>query len=318
MKRIGILAYEGCWGLNVSLVKDVFRVTTLLETHLGVSETFSAEVLTVTGREVLSCSGFQIIPDKQLDPYTRYDLIVVPAIVGNRLSHLSGEHSLVVDALKKIISSDTQVLSLSTGAYFIAATGMVNGNLLATHWAFAKRLKSFFPDCDFTSHNSYIKEENIYTTGSLNASMDVLLAFIAEEKGERFAYECATHLLVSDPKEIHPILPGYRGHKDEDVYAVQEWIETNYHGSCRIEEMATKFGFSERNLKRRFHMATGVSPNQYLQKVRIAKAKKLLLSTSMSVKEICYQVGYQNDSFFTRAFKNNTGVTPSQWRTSTS
>jgi len=81
--------------------------------------------------------------------------------------------------------------------------------------------------------------------------------------------------------------------------------------------LARKFGFSERNLKRRFVLATKLPPNRYLQKVRVDKAKKLLISTTLNIKEIAYQVGYENDSFFNRIFKGSTGMTLGQWRKST-
>jgi transcriptional regulator GlxA family with amidase domain len=316
MKRIGVLAYDGCWSMNVSLVKDIFRIVSLLESHKGLQADYSAEILTIDGKEVISANGSVIVPDKRLDQTTSYDLIIVPAIEGVRLSQEATKYEEVIGALSTMITDRSPLLSLSTGAYFIAATGKAHNILLATHWAYVKKLNALFPNVTFANHSSYIKDQNIYSTSTLNAAIDVLLAFISQDKGERFAYECATHLLVSDPKESHPILPGYRNHKDFRVYHVQDWIETHYQGTCSIEEMAKELGFSQRNLKRRFQEATGIPPNQYLQRVRIDKAKKLLLSTSMTIKEISYEVGYESDSFFTRAFKKNTGETPSQWRKS--
>lgn len=314
MKSIGILAYEGCWSLNVSLVKDMFRILALLESHKELPPSYVARVLTMDGKKTISASGAIIAPDGQFDPTASYDVVVVPAMEGVRLFKQTSEHKAIIGALRALLIAKVPLLSLSTAAYFIAATGEANDTLLATHWAYIKKLKSLFPEANFTSHTSYLRDENIYSTSTLNAVIDVLLALIAEEKGERFAYELATHLLVSDPREIHPILPGYRNHNDNRIYAVQNWIETHYQGSCRIEVMARKFGFSERNLKRRFQLATGTSPNQYLQQVRMDKAKKLLLATQMTVKGIAYEVGYDNDSFFSRVFKRNTGATPTRWR----
>ncbi len=302
--------------MNVYMVKDVFRIVSLLESHLGMDESYCAEIITDGRANVLSAGGSTIVPDQVMSPNRSYELIVVPAMEGRLLSCVTDKQAVIVEWLKNVILSDTPILSLSTGAYFVAATGLADNVLLATHWAFVQKLKGLFPNCEFTSHSSYLLDKNIYTTGTLSALLDVLLAFISEAKGDRFAYECATHLLLSDPKEIHPILPGFRSHKDKGIYGVQDWIETNYQGVCLIESMAIKFGFSERNLKRRFQQATGISPNQYLQRVRIDKAKKLLIATNMLIKEISYQVGYQNDSFFSRAFKKHTGATPSKWRTS--
>ncbi|WP_256414500.1 helix-turn-helix domain-containing protein [Acinetobacter sp. 5862] len=81
----------------------------------------------------------------------------------------------------------------------------------------------------------------------------------------------------------------------------------------RFADLAQQFNFSERNLKRRFQLATQISPNQYLQQVRVDKAKKLLLTTDMKIQQIAYEVGYENVSFFIRIFKKVTACTPTQW-----
>lgn len=91
-------------------------------------------------------------------------------------------------------------------------------------------------------------------------------------------------------------------------------MEAQHAEPLRIEVLARRFGFSERNLKRCFQAATGLSPNQYVQRVRIDKAKKLLLATRLSVKEVAYEVGYENTSFFVRLFKRELERTPVQWR----
>ena len=91
-------------------------------------------------------------------------------------------------------------------------------------------------------------------------------------------------------------------------------MEQNYCKALSIADLAIAFGFSERNLKRRFKLATGLSPILYLQKVRLEKAKKLLLLGKPNINDIAYAVGDHNVSFFIRLFKKHQGVTPNQWR----
>ena len=145
---------------------------------------------------------------------------------------------------------------------------------------------------------------------------DALLEILAQDMGDPFAQLCATHLLVSAPARINPILPGHRNHCDEAILKVQEWIETHYARAITIEDMGREAGMAERTLKRRFRLATQLSPNVYVQKVRVDKAKKLLLATDMSIKAIAYEVGYENVSFFVRVFKTQAGQPPAQWRRS--
>ncbi|WP_434513755.1 helix-turn-helix domain-containing protein [Dechloromonas sp. ARDL1] len=105
-------------------------------------------------------------------------------------------------------------------------------------------------------------------------------------------------------------------HCDDAILKVQEWIEANYALDLTIESMGREVGMTERTLKRRFRLATRLSPNVYLQKVRIDKAKKLLLATDLSIKAIAYEVGYENVSFFVKIFKTHVGQTPALWRKS--
>jgi transcriptional regulator GlxA family with amidase domain len=98
------------------------------------------------------------------------------------------------------------------------------------------------------------------------------------------------------------------------IIKVQDSMEQNHSKALLIADLSKQFGFSERNLKRRFKLATGLSPTLYLQKVRLEKAKKLLLVGKPNVNDIAYAVGYHNVSFFIRLFKKHLGVTPNQWR----
>jgi len=84
---------------------------------------------------------------------------------------------------------------------------------------------------------------------------------------------------------------------------VQDWIDSNFNNAINVVNLAKSFNFSERNLKRRFSFAAGISVSEYVQEVRVDKAKKLLLATEQTVKDISIAVGYENDSFFSRLFK---------------
>lgn len=311
MMRVAILAYEGCWGLSVFTAADVFRVAVLLERHLGREPSFTVSVLSPDGADVMCASGQVIRSEGALDE-TAYDLVVVPAVEGTRLSQ--PPDARLVSWLADHIRAESRVLALTTAAGLVAATGLADGRLLATHWAFARGLGKRYPQCCFTAHPSFLYSKNLYTTGSLNGGFDALLDILARVRGDVFAQLCATHLLAADPQRLPPILPGRRNHADTAVLAVQDHIEARYAEALTIADLARHAGLTERTLKRRFMQATGLAPNQYLQQVRIDKAKKLLIATDMAVKEAAYAVGYDNVSFFVRLFKTSVGVTPGVWR----
>ena len=314
MKKIAVLAYEGCWAMGVYAITDFFRVVALLDQHLARTPGHVVDVLSVDGRDVSSASGNVIAVDASLVKSTPYDLIVIPAVEGARLSTGWQPDDRLVTWLTDQRQGGAQLLAQTTGACFVAATGLADAVLMATHWAFVRHLKKRHPRCQFVAHPSCLQADGVWTTGALLGTFDALLEILAQDRGDAFAQMCATHLLVAAPDKLNPILPGHRNHCDEPILKVQEWIEANHAQAITIEQMGREVGMAERTLKRRFQAATHLSPNLYLQRVRVDKAKKLLLATDLSVKAIAYEVGYENVSFFVRVFKKVVGQTPGQWQ----
>lgn len=315
MKKVAILAYEGCWGMGLFSATDFFRVVALLETHLGIEPFYSVAILSADGGEVVLASGHVIRPDGVIGREDRYDLVIVPAMEGPFLAMHSAPDPQIAEWLARQLRAKACVLAMTTGADLLAATGLMDGVLLATHWAYVRLLTKRHPACRFVTHDSFMQHEGVYTTGSMNGGFDALLDIVAQQRGDAFSQLCATHLLLSAPGKLRPILPGYRNHTDVAILKAQDWIESHYKEPVTIAGVARSGGLTERTLKRRFQEATGVSPILYLQRVRVDKAKKLLIATRLAVKEIAYEVGYDNVSFFIRLFKDNTGHTPLQWRT---
>jgi|GEM_PF-673409 len=314
MKKIAIIAYKECWAMSVHAVKDFFSIISLLEKHMKRKTSYQASILSCSGENVCSASGSSITVDNKINVNTPYDLIIIPPIKGSKISPTTPEHVQISSWLSQHITNNTTILALTTGSTFLAATGLLDHVLMATHWAFARHQHNVFPNGQFTACSAYMQSENIYTTGTFNATFDVLLAILARDKGDQFAQLCSTHLLVNDPSELIPSLVGYRHHKDTIIFDVQTYIEQHYNQPLTLLHLAQTFNFSERNLKRRFSLATGISVIQYVQKVRIDKAKKLLITSNRSIKEISYLVGYESSNFFTRVFKKETDKTPSQWK----
>lgn len=317
MKKIAILAYEGCWAMGVYTVTDFFRIVDLLDRHLGhAGAGHRVEILTADGRDIHAASGHGIAADHALSRAKGHDLVVIPAVEGIRLSQGFQPDPRLTQWLTRRIQDGARVLAMTTGACFVAATGLREATLLATHWAFVRPLQKQYPTHRFLAHPSCLQGDGIWSTGSLMGSFDALLEILAQERGDPFAQLVATHLLVSAPEKLNPMLPGHRNHADAVILKVQEWMEAHFARHITIAQMGQEIGMADRTLKRRFQQATGLPPTTYLQKVRVDKAKKLLLATDRSIKAIAYEVGYENVSFFVRVFKTHIGQTPNQWRQS--
>ncbi|EJU9616449.1 helix-turn-helix domain-containing protein [Pseudomonas aeruginosa] len=298
--------------MGVFAVADFFRIVSLLEAHIGLEPSFRVRVL-ASAREVTVASGHSLRADAILEIDADCDLLVIPAIEGARLAGFVPDAASLAWIAQRI-DAGARVLALTTGAAWLAASRRADGLLLASHWAYVRQLARRYPQCRFIGQRSYLQADGLYTTGSLGGCFDALLEIIARERGDRFSQLCATHLLVADAQRLSPILPGRRNHRDESILALQDWIEANHAEPLGLERMAAQAGLALRTLKRRFGAATGLSPIRYLQQVRVDRAKKLLLATPLSIREIAYEVGYENVSFFVRLFRKEAGDTPSHWR----
>lgn len=313
MKRVAIVAYDGCWAMSLMMIKDFFHVVALLEARQGQVATYQVEILSIDGLAKQSASGTQIDVDGHIMLDRIYDLVIIPSFEGNQLATLTLQSHDLVLWVRSLIQQQIAILAVTTGVYFIAATKLADHILLATHWAFIRELNCLFPSSSFTKNRNYLHAGSIYSTGTLLGTFDALLGIVAQHKGDYFAQLCASHLLMASPQSLNPVLPMYRNHCDEAVLQVQDWLDEHCAAENKIADLAQQFNFSERNLKRRFQLATQISPNQYLQQVRVDKAKKLLLTTDMNIHQIAYEVGYENVSFFIRIFKKVTACTPTQW-----
>ncbi|KSH05049.1 AraC family transcriptional regulator [Pseudomonas aeruginosa] len=298
--------------MGVFAVADFFRIVSLLEAHIGLEPSFRVRIL-ASAREVTVASGHSLRADAILEIDADCDLLVIPAIEGARLAGFVPDAASLAWIAQRI-DAGARVLALTTGAAWLAASRRADGLLLASHWAYVRQLARRYPQCRFIGQRSYLQADGLYTTGSLGGCFDALLEIIARERGDRFSQLCATHLLVADAQRLSPILPGRRNHRDESILALQDWIEANHAEPLGLERMAAQAGLALRTLKRRFGAATGLSPIRYLQQVRVDRAKKLLLATPLSIREIAYEVGYENVSFFVRLFRKEASDTPSHWR----
>ena len=313
-KKVSVVIYEGCWATGIFSVVDFFRIVALLEKQLGLPPRYKVRLLSVNGMPIQAAGGHLIHPDGSLHDETNAQLLVIPAIEGTYLNDQFIPEPGIIAWLQAGRSRGAHVLALTTGACFLAAAGLATQCLVTTHWAYMRWLTQRYPNVQFVANRTFLQSEGIWSTGSLDGSFDALLTMLAQECGDHFAQWCATYLLISDPSRMNPILPTYRNHCDEKILRVEEWIESRYAQAITIEQMGEEVGLAPRTLKRRFQQALQLSPNLYVQKVRIDKAKKLLLTTTMAVNEIAYSVGYANTSFFIRLFKLHTSQTPAQWR----
>jgi transcriptional regulator GlxA family with amidase domain len=244
------------------------------------------------------------------------DLVVVPGL-DDDLAASFVLNRRWVDWIRRWHASGARIASSCTGAFLVADSGVLRGRSTTTHWLFADELRRRYPNIDVRIDRMIIDHGDVITSGGATAFLNLVLYLVERFGGHERANLAARVLLVDGHRRSQlpyiAALPG-RFHDDLAVHEIQQHIDAHLGESLMIGQVAAQFGLSSRTLSRRFMSATGQGPREYLQHMRVHHAKRLLEMTSDAIDEIRVDSGYHDPAAFRRAFKQATGVSPSEYR----
>jgi transcriptional regulator GlxA family with amidase domain len=277
---------------------------------------FRVTTASVGGRAVRCDGPIHIQPAAALTAIRKTELIFIPS-TGPNVEDMVERNAPVVPWLQRWHKRGAAIASVCSGVGLLAATGLLDGKRATTHWALAERLREKYPKVRWMPELMVTEDRGFYCGGGVNASLDLALYLVERFCGHDVAMQTAKALLIETPRAWQAgfaIVALKTVHSDETILSAQEWMHQNFHQTFPLEAPARRVGMSERNFVRRFKQATGDSPLVYLQKLRIAAAKRLLESDHRTMQEIGDAVGYQDVAFFRMLFERHTGVSPSAYR----
>jgi transcriptional regulator GlxA family with amidase domain len=207
--------------------------------------------------------------------------------------------------------------SVCAGAFVLAETGLLEGREVTTHWAFADALRSRFPGLKVNADRIIVDDGDIITAGGILAWTDLGLTLVQRLLGAGAMLQTARFLLIDPPRQ--PQRP-YRNfipkldHGDAAIRSVQHWLQTHATAEWSVPMLANRAGLEERTFLRRFKAATGLRPTEYVQQIRIARAREALELTRRPVEQIAWEIGYGDPSAFRKLFNRVTGLAPAEYR----
>jgi len=318
MLKITMLAYDNCLQSGITGMLDLFTLANWEQKRLSpdVKSLFcQTKVVTLDGEPVTSFNRQQITADSSLADSEDMDLLIVPGVMGRPDRIL--EQKELVGWIGKQYQSGKVVASACSGAFLLAEAGILKGRQATTHWQLADRFRQRFPKTDLQISRLIIDGGDYLCAGGTGAHIDLALHLIEKYGSKPLANVCARMMLIDrDRRDQAPFVKfkGSREHIDEPVLKVQQWLDRYYREKVSVRVMAKKSGLNERTFLRRFRRATGEAPLEYLQKMRIEKAKQLLTGTIQPLTEITQTVGYVDLSSFRRLFKQIVGISPTAYR----
>lgn len=203
------------------------------------------------------------------------------------------------------------------GAFALAATGLLAGRPATTHWFFAEEFRTRFPDVRLESDRMVIDDGDIVTAGGLMAWTDLGLRIVERLLGPTIMMETARFLLIDpggrEQRNYASFAPRLT-HGDEAVLKAQHFLQAKEGRVGGVSELAAEAGLEERTFQRRFKAATGMTPVEYSQHLRVGKSRELLEFTKRTVDQIAWSVGYEDAAAFRKLFHRITGLSPNEYR----
>lgn len=259
---------------------------------------------------------FKVTPDLTITDDHRADLIIIPAV--------NGERQEVIDLNKDFYpwivqqhEKGAEVASLCVGAFLLAATGLLTGKRCSTHWLAADDFKSMFPEVELVSEKIITDEKGVYSSGGANSFLNLLLYLIEKYTDRDMAILTSKYFEIEIDRTnqaTFTIFKGQREHQDESVRLAQEFIEQNFSEKITVDQLSSMFAVGRRSLERRFKKATNNTVAEYIQRVKVEVAKKGFESSRKNINEIMWEVGYSDTKAFRTIFKKTTGLSPLEYR----
>ncbi len=323
--NVCILMADHCSSTSVAATLEFFETANVLH-HYAVRKSardhesnavlFRVETASMDGQGVACTGGLKLTPDKALAEVHNPQLIVVPGFMFNILGVLPALTDMI-HWLQQQHRQGSYIASMCTGAFVSAQAGLLDGRCATTHWLFSEQFAQRFPQVKLQTERTVTDDGQMLCSGGSTSGSDLLLHLIRKFASPQLAAECAKKLLVDvsvRSQTPYACTTFKKNHTDAVILKIQICLENRIGNSIHLEQLAAEFGLSMRNFIRRFKEATAQTPIQYLQNLRIEKAKHLLESSQEAFDQITMQVGYEDGNSFRRLFKQRVGLAPSAYR----
>ncbi len=281
---------------------------------------FEAKMLSVDGKEYQDINGRRIVPDGVLKDIGQPDLVIVPDLHLAPNEPLPDEFYKLAPWLKEVHSNGAMVTSVCSGALLLAAAGLLDGLDATTHWGYCDVIARGFPEVKVRRERILIpagEGHRIVTAGGASAWGDLVLYLVGRISGQDDARHLAKVYLLQPHSEgqLHyaSLVAGTQ-QEDAVISDAQVWAADNYAISSPVAAMAARSGLTERSFLRRFRKATGQTPVEYIQTLRVEEAKQMLETTDLPIDDIAAEVGYTEPSSFRNAFRKYVGMPASTYR----
>lgn len=317
MKHLTIIVPEG--QNNLSSIVGAYKIFTRANAYWkesGRKELFKIQLAGIS-KEVEFYEGlFTVKPHTHISSIAKTNLIIIPSLNHNYKKAVE-ENKLLIDWIEQQYNNGAEIASICTGAFMLASTGLLDGKSCSTHWAAADTFRTIFPQVNLQTDQLITDENGIYTNGGAYSFLNLIIYLVEKYYDRQTAIFCSKVFQIEmDRQSQSPftIFTGQKLHGDEMVQQAQAYIESKLHEKISVEHLSSRFAVGRRNFDRRFIKATGNTPGEYSQRVKIESAKKAFETSRKTINEVMYEVGYSDVKAFREVFRKITGMSPIEYK----
>ncbi|WP_339545214.1 transcriptional regulator FtrA [Pseudomonas sp. RA_35y_Pfl2_P32] len=306
---VAILAYDGLCTFEFGIAVEIFG---LARPEFDFPW-YQHRIVAVDQGPMRATGGIQVLADGGMELLETARTIIIP---GWR-SRCDPVPAGLLAALRRAHGRGARLVSICSGVFVLAASGLLDGLRATTHWRYTDELGARYPNILVDPDVLYVDAGQLITSAGSAAGIDACLHLVARDFGTQVANSVARRLVMSPQRtggQAQFIPAPVSRTPRNDLSRVMQWARERLHEPLQVRDLASQAAMSERTFLRRFSEATGASPKSWLQEQRLARARELLESSRHTTEQIAQQCGYRSVESFRVAFRTVVGLAPSVYR----
>jgi transcriptional regulator GlxA family with amidase domain len=267
--------------------------------------------------DVISSSGARLVPDCVIGNSSREPIHTLLVAGCPNAAEMSPTPA-IINWLREVAPATRRYGSVCSGAFFLAAAGLLDGKRVTTHWAVAERLAQAYPSIAVDADAIHVRDGRLRTAAGVTAGLDLALSLVEEDVGRGIAMRVASQLVMFFKRPGGQMQFSRRGESlpvgRSALQEVQRFVAANPSTDHSVTSLAARSGLSPRHFARLFRNEVGVTPAAWVEAARVSAARRLLESRQVAPKQVAAQCGFANPDTLRRAFLRHAGVTPAEYR----
>ncbi|ADG76502.1 transcriptional regulator, AraC family [Cellulomonas flavigena DSM 20109] len=312
--QVAVLALDDVVAFDLGMPAQVFHAATDAQNQ----RFYRVQTCTLGGRPVRTAAGFTVTPEHGLEALATADTVLVAGVYYGAEVMTSGAiDQEIVDALRSAHARGARIMSICTGAFVLAAAGLLDGMRATTHWAHAETFRSLFPAVELDPDVLFVHDEPISTSAGVGAGIDLCLQVVRDDHGSEVANLAARRCVVPAWRaggQAQYIVRPVPRETDSSTSAARTWALEHLDEPLDLPQLAARARMSTRTFTRRFRDETGLSPSRWVAQQRLERARHLLEATDLPIDQVAEQSGFGTGATLRVQMSAALGIAPSAYR----